>query len=303
MNCFCRHYICNPAMTANGVQAGGIVGFLNAIKYLSSHYLPSKIFVIWEGGGSKRRRDIFPDYKSNRKPPRLNRYYEGDIPDTPENRIYQIKVLLDTLKFAPVCQIYIDDCEADDVIGYLCKNTLKYDTKIIASSDKDFYQLIDEKTTQFSWTTKTIIDEAAVLKEYNIAPHNFAVAKTFNGDQSDNIPGIKGVGFKTLAKRFPALSSKTQMTILDIINESKDQIHTSLKIYSRINDNINLIKRNWKIMYLDASNLAAVQIRKIDTAVDTFEPKKNKMKLMRKLIDEGLGTYDALAFFSSFMTL
>ena len=125
LNLQTRHFVANPSMSDAGQHVGGVVGFLRAIENLSQKIQPENIVVVWEGGGSPRRRAIYPQYKSKRKPQKLNRYYENDIPDTVENRNYQISLLIELLKQTPINQVYVSDCEADDVIGYLAKYKLK----------------------------------------------------------------------------------------------------------------------------------------------------------------------------------
>ena len=148
LNVFMRHFVANPTMSSNGHHAGGIVGFMKSIRYLVDQIHPSEVCIIWEGGGSARRRAIFKDYKSGRRPQRLNRFYGDDIPDTVENKNYQVSRCIEFLKLVPVKQIYVDDCEADDVIGYLTKNKYKDKRCVIASSDKDYYQLLSSRVIQ-----------------------------------------------------------------------------------------------------------------------------------------------------------
>lgn len=301
LNLFSRHYVRNPAMSTHGHQAGGIVGFLNTLGLLVQQIHPSAVYVVWEGGGSSRRKSIFPEYKQNRRPPKLNRYYEDDIPDSNENRIHQIKFLVECLKHAPMCQLFVEGCEADDVIGYLCRNKFKDEKKIIVSSDRDYFQLLDVNTIMYSLTSKKFLGPDDVLKEFNITPENFVLAKAICGDPSDNIPGVKGVGFKTVAKRFKL--SSDAITIQDILETCKNSGSKSHKIYSQIYESEDLIKRNWRLMYLDVSNLAALQMRRIDSTVESFKPVKNKMQLMKMLHDEGLPTFNVQELFSSFTLL
>lgn len=290
-------------MSTHGHHAGGIVGFLNGVKMLSELVSPRQIIVCWEGGGSSRRKAIFPDYKKNRKPPKLNRYYEDEIPDSAENRVQQIKALVEMLNLTPVIQVYVDNCEADDVIGYLCKNKFREEKKIIASSDKDFYQLLDENTLIYSWTKSQFISQADVLKEYNITSINFATAKCFCGDSSDNIPGVKGLGFKTLAKRFPELGLEKDISVYDIIESAEKQADSKLKVMKNIVSSVDMIKRNWRLMYLDVTNIAAQQVMRIEAQIDNHEPKRRKLDLMRRLRDEGLPTFDVHDFWDSLQIL
>ena len=76
LNLFMRHFVVNPAMSDAGVHVGGWIGFLRSLRLLAEKIAPSQIIVAWEGGGSPRRRAIFADYKSNRRPQKLNRFYE-----------------------------------------------------------------------------------------------------------------------------------------------------------------------------------------------------------------------------------
>ena len=77
---------------------------------------------------------------------------------------------------------------------------------------------------------------------------------------------MKGVGFKTLAKRFPMLGEDNDVSIKDIIDESNGQLTngSKLKIFKEISKSEDLIRRNWKLIYLDTSNLSEEQIRKIE---------------------------------------
>ena len=300
LNLFMRHYIAHPAMNNNGESIGGIVGFLYAIVNFSEMYKPKEIIIVWEGGGSSRRRSIYPDYKSKRRPERLNRQYE-EIPDTVQNRNYQITTLVEIFKHMPICQIYVPDCEADDVIGYLSRYTYRNRRKVIISSDKDFYQLLDKNTIIYSPTWKKFVTEKEVIEKFQVSPQNFCLAKSICGDISDNINGVPRAGFKSIASRFPQLKEKECVTISEIINVSHLTIAdgSKIKLFKNIVDCEDLIKRNWRLIYLDTSNLAEIQIRKISYIIDTFAPSKNKMEAIRILLKEGIQTFNIDRMFLS----
>lgn len=297
LNLFIRHYIRNPAMTTNGQHAGGIVGFLNALKSMVNDIKPTRIFVVWEGGGSSRKRSIYKDYKSQRKPLKMNRFYE-EIPDSAENKTYQVSVITNVLSNVPVCQVYVADCEADDVIGYICKNMFHGEQKVIASSDRDFYQLLNNTVIQYSLSKHEFVTHDDVLKQFNISTRNFLLAKALCGDASDNVPGVKGVGFKTLAKRFPCLASNNDVTLDDILTECSKM--SGLKAADNILKSVDDIKRNMRLMRLDIANMAATQVHKVESICKSFEPFKNKIKMMKLLSDEGLSSFNAHDFYSSF---
>lgn len=270
LNLFTRHYVAHPAMSGNGEQVGGVVGFVNNLTRLVDRCNPSNVIVFWEGGGSKRKRDLYSDYKASRRPQKLNRYYDPDlIPDSVKNRNYQLKTIIDILNCFPITQIYVEDAEADDAIGYISKYKLRDVPKIIVSSDHDFYQLIDPLTIIWSPTLKKFVRTDFVLKKFQVHPNNFCLAKSISGDKSDNIPGVSGVGYKKLAKRFTKFSSEEDYLIdeffsdVKLLKESK-----KLKMIDSILDSESLIKRNWKLVHLDVNNLSHTQVNKINEKVE-----------------------------------
>jgi DNA polymerase-1 len=287
-------------MSSHGHQIGGCVGFLKTLKKVVSETFPSRIYVAWEGGGSAKRRSIYKEYKMQRKPEKLNRFYEDDIPESQENRDLQITALAKILKTIPVCQIYVSDCEADDVIAYLCKSMFKDKKKIIMSSDKDLFQLLDENTRVYNLHKKTYFDAAQVKNEFRIDMKNFALAKSICGDPSDNIPGVEGAGFKTLAKRIPMFLSESELSIDEVISYATTH-QKEAKVLKLISESENLIRRNWKLIYLGNQSLAPVQIDKIDFLTRTFTPTPNKIELIRRLMIEGIQNFDVDTFYSSFL--
>ena len=72
LNIFTRHFTVNPTLNKDGIPVGGVVGFLNNFKYILEEIYPKKVVIVFESGGSPRRRSLFKDYKSNRKPIKLN---------------------------------------------------------------------------------------------------------------------------------------------------------------------------------------------------------------------------------------
>jgi DNA polymerase-1 len=278
---------------------GGCIGFLKTLKNLAYDIKPNKIFCVWEGGGSTKRRKIYPEYKMSRKPEKLNRFYEDDIPDSEDNRKHQMLSLLTMLRAAPVCQLYVSDCEGDDVIAHLVRGPLKDEDKVIVSSDKDMYQLLDEKTQVFSPHKKNFVTKEDVFTEFSIHPRNFAIAKALCGDSSDNVPGIKGLGFKTVHKKFPTLGLDEDVLLQDVINYATTHADES-PIFKRVVDEQDDLKRNYRLVYLDGGMLSPTQATKIDTVVSAYKPKGDKMALVKLLVQEGINDFDVSAFFLAF---
>ena len=300
LNFFMQHFVVNPTMSTHGNHVGGVVGFMKGLGRLVDRIGPSEVVVAWEGGGSSRRRAIFKDYKGGRRPQKLNRYYEGEIPDTIQNRDDEISMLISLLRHTPVRQIYVPDCEADDVIGYLARYKYKKKRIVIASSDKDLYQLLSKRVIQWSPGQKAFITLQTVQQKFNIHVNNFCTARAFIGDPSGNLKGIPRAGFATLAKRFPELSESADVSIEDIIKKSENILEkSSLKIYTNIVDSKDIAIRNWRLMYLDTQNLAAVQIQKINDALEEKAETLEKIKLIRDMMKYGINNFDADTFFAS----
>lgn len=298
-NLFIRSWAAYPQMSTHGYQMGGCIGFLKTMKRITSEIQPSMVCIAWEGGGSRRRRSIYPDYKLGRRPEKLNRFYGNDIPESEENKKHQLITLLEMLKNVPVYQIYVSDCEGDDVIAFLCEGPFKLREKIVVSSDKDMYQLLSEKTKIYSLHKKSILTENDIFEEYRIKTHNFAIAKALCGDPGDNIPGIKGVGFKTASTKFPMLGSDSVIILQDVIDFCHSHSPESA-IYRRILENVDDLKRNWRLVHLNGGMLSADQISKVQHVLDTFSPRVNRIGLIKMLVKEGISDFDVETFFYAF---
>ena len=292
MNIFIRCYAANPKMSSHGHHIGGTVGFLKTLRGVCNKFSPTKIIAVWEGGGSSRRRSIHPAYKKGKKPKRMNRFYGDDIPDSEKNKNYQIASLISLLKKLPICQVYVGDCECDDVIGYLCKYALRDENKVIISSDQDYYQLLNDKTKIYRLGKKEIVEAEDVVDLTSVSCENYCLAKCLVGDSSDNIAGIKGAGFKSVAKRFPILATNEEATLMEIFDAASANTDKKIKLYREIVDNFDIVKRNWRLIYLDTNNLSAGQMDQINHIIDTFEPSRNKITLMRELIKMGIQNLD-----------
>ena len=274
LNTFIRVFSVIPTTNDDGIHVGGIVGFLKSIGYTINMIRPTRTIIVFDGkGGSSRRRKIYPEYKAKRKTKyRVNRSYDFASPeDEKQNMIMQLQRIVEYLETLPITVLSYDNIEADDTIGYLCRQVLT-DSKItVMSTDKDFLQLANGRIKIWSPTKKKMYDESAVLDEYGISSHNLIWYRVLDGDKSDNIKGVKGLGLKTIQKKLPFLSENRIVNIDEVINklpESKDVIElnyklmqlsdvdisgtTKTKIIDKVNAPINrLIKYKFQTMFLE----------------------------------------------------
>jgi len=298
LNLFMRHFVVNPSISDQGNHIGGVVGFLKSLADLSNRVGPSRVIVVWESGGSPRRRAIYSDYKKNRRPQKLNRYYGDDIPDTVENRSDQLSLLVSLLRHAPIQQMYVPDCEADDIIAYIAKSYFSEERIVIVSSDKDLYQLLSKRIIQFSPGQKKFITTKDLKQKFQISAENFCTARCFVGDKSDGISGVPRAGFASMAKRFPELSLDEFVSVEDIVKKSQKMIENSkLKLYTNIVAYADIAKRNWKLMYLQGMGLSGTQVIKLTNEMDEFSPEMSKIKLIKSLNRYGINNFDVDGFF------
>lgn len=299
LNVFYRHWAANPTMDTNGEHVGGIVGFLKGIQLLCERYQPSDIVVTWEGGGSNRRRSVDSSYKSGRRPAKLNRFYE-DIPDTVENRNNQVAQLVSLIRKAGIKQVYVSDCEGDDIVAYVANSVYRDKECIIVSTDKDFFQLINDRVKVWSPGSKKEWSIDSVISNFGIHPENFCLARCFIGDASDGLKGAPGVGFKSLSKRFPGFANPDSLTIDDIVTEcEKLRVQKRLKLYDSIIEHEAEIRKNWKLMYLGLGKLSATQAQKISSSLQNT-PGRDKLGFIRSLMKMQITNID---YDKLFMTL
>jgi len=260
---FLRHYVIVPTTTRRGDPNGGVFGFLRSLGYFLHSCKPSKIIIIWDGvGGSQKRRSIISEYKRGRKPIKLNRLFELSLDEIERNKISQRKRLAEYLKDLPVTQITVDNIEADDVIGYLVSYFEK-EEKVIISSDKDFLQLLGEKTLIYRPSKRMFFTTKDLIEEYNIYPCNFALARAIVGDPSDNLRGVNGIGFKRIVKLFPFITEKEEITLdnfFDFCKKEGDKYQRFLEVES-------CIRKNYQVMQLYSPVISIQSIKKINDSL------------------------------------
>ncbi len=253
-NTFIRCWAANPAMDENGNHTGGVVGFLKSIGYAIKLLAPTRCVIAFDGvGGSFKRRQIFPEYKEQRKGKiRLNRAYEemSDSTTEEEQMRKQFGRLLHYLTVLPVNLLSIDHVEADDVLAFLAVDFFKDSQKVyIMSSDKDFLQLCFGNIAVYSPTKKRIYGPQDVLAEYQIHPNNFVLYRAMDGDPSDNVDGIGGAGPKTIVKHFPWLADEQQHTVNEVIAHAVN-LRNKYKVCENIASGKDILDRNVQLMQL-----------------------------------------------------
>ena len=188
------------------------------------------------------------------------------------NQIFQQVRVIEYLNQTPVIQFREPGVEADDVISYVKSMPVFQDyQKVIISSDKDFIQLLDEKTILMRPTQGEILNRNRIVEDYSIHPNNFAIARSMVGDKSDNIEGIRGVGLKTVAKCFPFLSESKDYYLEDIYEYSKD-VDSNLSIYEKVIAEYQKVCNNYSIMQLSTPLISVQCANRIDQKFEEYKP-------------------------------
>tara|TARA_R110000851_G_scaffold133717_1_gene268694 strand:+ start:1490 stop:2473 length:984 start_codon:yes stop_codon:yes gene_type:complete len=309
LNMYVRNFSAFAITNDDGNLVSGIYGSLASIRSQIELHKPDYAIIAWEGeNSSERRRKTLKTYKDGRSFKGLNRkhfdYSQEDEKDSFARQLFLLKECLDEL---PVYQLAVRYLEADDVIGYLCKKVLKDEyEKIIISSDKDYYQLVDETTTIFR-PVKTkahpqgeYVDVDWMSKVENCYPPNHIMLKAIAGCKSDKIDGIAGVGEPTVLKDFPFLSEEKEYDVSSLIEFSQDQ---SNKKYKKYIDNEELIKKNVKLVQLVDPDISMKSVDTIYKIMEKTKLKFNPPKFRIKLISEGISPSNIDNWVGSFSTL
>lgn len=181
-----------PMITKEGLYTQGVYGFLNMLNKINNDYKPEYLTVTFDRKAPTFRHIEYTEYKAGRKkmPPEL---------------AMQMPLLKDVLEAMNIKMFELDGFEADDIIGTIAREAEEEGLDpLIITGDKDELQLATDVTkvliTKKGISEFEIYDKDAMIEKYGFTPEQFIDYKGLMGDQSDNIPGIPGVGEKTAQK-------------------------------------------------------------------------------------------------------
>ena len=291
-NQFIRGYIVDPSKNPNGSPIGGIRTFINICNKLTREIKPDLLVLVWDGkGGSKKRRSMNKGYKAGRKPPRTNWTQVGmGEEELLDNKVWQQMRVIEYLNQTPVIQFMEPLVEADDVISYI-KNTPMFSDwqKVIVSADKDFIQLLDDKTILHRPIQKEFLNKNSIVEKFKIHPTNFALARAIVGDSSDNLPGVPRVGLETVSKRFPFLKEEVTYYLEHILEEC-EKPENKQKVYTNILESKELIENNYDIMQLSSPMLSIQAKQGIDDTFEQYKPQYNQTEMRKRMLQDGVLT-------------
>ena len=289
LNMFLRAYIVDPSLSMNGDPIGGIKGSMKILQKMIRMIQPSQIVIVWDGpNGSRKRKQINSNYKEGRAPIRLNRNVNNLTDDEQMiNKVWQQGKAIEYFNQMPLIQLCVPEIEADDVISYLvgCSYYEGWQ-KVIVSNDKDFLQLCDDFTLVYRPVKDEFVSRKKVIEEFGIHPTNMALARALIGDNSDNLPGIRGLGFKTVAKNFPFLAEETTYYLQHIVDSCEDK---KGKVFERLIEGQDRVKENYKLMQLYSPTMSIQSKQSVDWNLNNFDHEFNYIEILKMMRDDGFG--------------
>jgi len=160
----------------DGIPIGGVITFMRQLFSVINETKPTNVLIVFDGDSAgERRRKIFKNYK-DRRGRRVGREIKTDYANF-SNEDFQVNLLFELLGYFPFLICKVDFLEADDVIAFLVKKNKENFYNIISSSDKDYYQLVDEDIHIWSPEKKILITKNNFKERFKILPENFIYYK------------------------------------------------------------------------------------------------------------------------------
>ena len=257
------YYAMSNLATADGTPTGGVYGFASLAFEVIRKLRPDYVVVAWDkkGTSTARRSEIYPEYKAGRK-------------KAPDDFYEQIPLLKDFLAALGWPLFECDGYEADDILGTLAvqANKLGIEADLI-TSDLDMLQLIDSDTKVFAMKRGFSEIEEFDLKyfeeKYGLKQAQFLDLKALQGDSSDNIPGVPGIGPKT------ATTLLQEFFTLENIYENLDKIKPAWRSKLEAGKESAFMSKKIAEIWLDAP----VELNLEDADIHNFDYQKVLAKL------------------------
>lgn len=256
-----------------GVPTGPVFGFLRVLRANLNTFKADACIVVWDSaGGSAHRREIYPEYKANRK--------DKEKPEALEHINEQREVIQSILPYLNIKQLAISGFEGDDLIHLLLRTvarTAVIENKsdrdiIVVTGDKDLLQLVHDGVSVYRPIADQLIEEDNFEEMTGVPNYKmFVLRKAVMGDTSDNIAGIRGIGEKTATKllkeTYCVEGTDTWVSDADpgrlklLCSEHKT------KTAKRIAEQWDVVERNIKLVDLSKIRFSRADYKKADAVL------------------------------------
>jgi DNA polymerase-1 len=228
-------YAIRDLRSPSGEPTNAIYGFVKMLGKMRAAMRPAWVVVVWDGGLSAERVAVLPGYKAQR-------------PEMPDDLRVQFDEMVSYLGAAGVASFCREGVEADDYIACLAHHATDAGmATVIASSDKDFMQLVSARVGLLNPNDKseTVWTDEQVRAKTGVAPEQVVDWLSLTGDSVDNIPGVPGVGPKTAADLLNRFGS-----VENIFSRLDDVKSERLRAALRGSDGV--VRRNRELVRLQA---------------------------------------------------
>jgi 5'-3' exonuclease len=273
---FRAFYGVKSAMPApDGTPTNAVRGFLDMLSTLLTRFRPSDMVAcVDQDWRPAWRVALIPSYKTHRlavpEAAALGGAPAGEA--EPPGLAEQVPIIFDALAALGIATLGAPDHEADDVIATLAERaTMAVD---IVTGDRDLFQLIDDaRTVRVLYTGRgvaklQIMDAAALLARYGVAPAQYADFATLRGDPSDGLPGVPGIGEKTAASLLATFG--TLEALLDAVAGGDARL---VQVAARINAARSYLTRASHVV----RTARALGLPTVDTALPRTPPDGGKL--------------------------
>jgi DNA polymerase-1 len=249
--------------TASGQVTNAVFGFTSMLINLIKDHQPDHIGVAFDRPEPTFRHEMTPTYKAQRE----------SAPDILRQQMGLVREVLDALK---IPSIDVVGFEADDIIATLAtQGRDRGDDVIVVTGDRDSYQLVEDPHVKVLYNKRGVsdyafYDEAGILERTGVTPADYVEYAALRGDNSDNLPGVPGVGEKTAAKLINERGG------IDGIYESIDDLTPKLR--ENLAANEANVRNNVEMMVL-------VRDVELDIGIDDLNKGDHDSDEVRKLFD------------------
>jgi DNA polymerase-1 len=217
--------------------------YQKTVQSLASSYGCSEVIIAADWGSSSYRKELYPDYKQNRKEKFAEQSEEERIAF--EEFFEEFEATLEVLAEDYILLRY-KGVEADDVAAHLVKHKNAYNLENIwlISSDRDWDLLIQDSVSRFSYVTRKEVTLENWSEHYDVKPEEYISLKCLTGDKGDNVPGIPGIGPKRAQQLieqygnafsiYEATPINSKYKYIQTLNENADQILTNYELMDLI---------------------------------------------------------------------
>ena len=216
-----------PLSAPDGTPTGAVHVFFTILERVKKQLQPEQVIATFDIGGETNRHRKYPEYKANREA-------------MPEDLAPQIALIRKLLPHAGVAVYAKSGVEADDIIATLALATNK-DVAIV-TKDKDLFQLVSNRIKIYDDQTGNLLGAKETAEKYGVAPEKMLDFLALQGDSSDNIPGVAGIGAKTAAKLINEYGSMDRLYehINDLKGKQKENLIRDKELAYRAKDLIAL---------------------------------------------------------------